>query len=168
MVDIEPGLTDEFADYMRMWSKRYLQRVRATIHTIGQLRSEIAELDEMVDGISAIDYSADHVSGTADDDAMANAIVRRDSLKAELQSELDACLNFKADAHRALSKVRQPWRAVLTYRYVEGKAWADVTKQLNGMEGNHYAEVYVRKEMHDNGLLELYQFVPHDEIPEAI
>lgn len=162
MVGIEPGLTDEFADYMRMWSKRYLQRVRATIHTIAQLRSEIAELDEMVDGVKAVDYSADRVTQSASGDGMVNAIARRDSLRAEYEAELASCLNLKADAHRALANVRQPWRSVLTYRYVEGMAWADVAANVG------YSEAHCKADMHDNGLLELYQFVPHDEIPEAM
>ena len=166
--DLEPILTDEFADYMRGWSKRYLQRVRSTIHTIAQLESEIAELDGMMDGLKGIDYSRDKVSATANDDAMVNAISRMDSLRAEYRDELTAHLQVKADAHAALRNVRQPWRAVLTYRYLEGMPWADVTESINELPGVHYAEVYVRKELHDNGLLELYAHIPHDELPDAI
>lgn len=164
MADLAPSLTDEFTDYMLMWSKRYLQRVRANIHTIAQLRSEIAELDEMVDGVRGVDYSADHVSGTASDDGLVNAIARRDSLKAEYRAELDACLTLKADAHRALSNVRQPWRSVLTYRYVEGMSWVDVA------EAAGYSEDHCKRDLHDNGLVELFPHIPHeyDELPEAV
>lgn len=162
MDELQPILTEEFSSYMRGWSKRYLQRVRATIHTIAQLESEIAELDAMMDGVNGVDYSRDKVSGTAGDDAMANAIARRDSLRAELDEELGACLQAKADAHAALRNVRQPWRSVLVYRYVEGMAWADVAAHAG------YSEAHCKGDLHDNGLLELYQFVPHDELPEAI
>lgn len=165
--DLEPILTDEFADYMRGWSKRYLQRVRSTIHTIAQLEGEIAELDEMMDGVKGVDYARDKVSAPATDDAMVNAIARMESLRAEYRDELDAHLQVKADAHAALKNVRQPWRSVLTYRYLHGLAWADVTARL-AEQGESYAEVYVRKEMHDNGLLELYPHIPHDELPDAI
>lgn len=165
--DLEPILTDEFADYMRSRSKRYLQRVRATIHTIAMIRSEIAELESMMDGVKAVDYSRDKVSAPATDDGMVNAIARMESLKAEYADELDAHLQVKADAHAALKNVRQPWRAVLTYRYLEGLPWADVTAKLKA-DGQAYAEDYVRKELHDNGLLELYAHIPHDELPDAI
>lgn len=162
MVDIEPSLTEEFADYMRSWSRRYLQRVRSTIHTIAQLESEISELESMMDGVRGIDYSRDKVNSAANDDGMVNAIARMESLKAEYKDELDAHLQVKADAHAALRNVRQPWRSVLTYRYLEGMPWADVADRAG------YSEVHCRTDLHDNGLLELYAFIPHDELPEAM
>ena|GEM_PF-951731 len=158
----ETMLTDEFAQYMRMVSRRYLQRVRAAIHTIEMLRSEIAELDQMMDGVKGVDYTRDRVSAPANDDGMVNAIARAESLRAEYRDELAEHLQAKADAHAALAHVRQPWRAVLTYRYLEGLAWADVAAKAG------YSEAYCRGELHDNGLLELYAHVPHDELPEAM
>ena len=44
-----PG-EDEFVRYMRDWSKRYLGRVRAIVHTIAMIRSEIDGLAEQLDG----------------------------------------------------------------------------------------------------------------------
>ena len=165
----ETEMRDEFFDYQRMWSKRYLQRVRSCVHTIAMIRSEIAEIDINKDGLKAVRYDVDNVGGTPDDDAMARRVERMDSLKAEFQEELDRNLQAQADAHRALSKVRQPWRSLLTYRYLQGMTWADVTAALKA-SGNSYAEEYVRKEMHDNALIELFPFIPHefDEFPEAI
>lgn len=163
-------LTDEYADYMRMWSKRYLQRVRATVHTVAMIRSEIAELESSMDGIGAVRYDRESVSAHPDDEGLLRRIERMDSLRAELRSELDANLQAQADAHAALSHVRQPWRAVLTYRYLQGMTWASVTAKLQAEHGMAYSEDHVRKDMHDNGLLELYPHVPHeyDEFPEAI
>ena len=158
----ETMLTDEFAAYMRMVSKRYLQRVRSTIHTVAMLESELAELDGMMDGLKAVDYSRDRVSAPATDDGMVNAIARMESLRAEYRDELDGHLQVKAGAHAALAHVRQPWRAVLTYRYLQGLAWADVAERAG------YSEAYCKGELHDNGLLELYPYVPHDELPEAM
>lgn len=162
MDDFGPDLTDEFADYMRGWSKRYLQRVRSSIHTVAQLESEMAELDEMMDGIRGVDYSREKVSAPANDDGMVNAISRMESLKAEYRDELDAHLQVKADAHAALRNVRQPWRSVLTYRYLHGMPWADVAASVG------YSEVHCKGELHSNGLLELYAFIPHDELPDAM
>ena len=161
--------TTEYFDYMRMWSKRYLQRVRSCVHTIAMIRSEIAELEESLDGLGAVRYDRDNVGGTPDDEGMLRRIERMDSLKTEYSEELDANLQAQADAHRALANVRQPWRSLLTYRYLEGLTWADVTAKLKG-KGDVYAEDYVRKEMHDNGLVELFPYIPHefDEFPEAI
>ena len=158
----ETMLTDEFAEYMRMVSKRYLQRVRSTIHTVAMLESELAELDGMMDGLKAVDYSRDRVSAPATDDGMVNAIARMESLRAEYRDELDGHLQVKAGAHAALAHVRQPWRAVLTYRYLQGLAWADVAERAG------YSEAYCKGELHDNGLLELYPYVSHDELPEAM
>lgn len=162
-------MTDEFADFMRIRAKRYLQRTRAGIHTIAQLNSELEELDAMMDGVKGVDYARDQVSAPVNDDAMVDAIARAESLRAECREELDGLLQAKAEAHRALKSVRQPWRAVLTYRYLHGLPWADVTARL-AAGGERYAEDYVRKEMHDNGLLELYPFIPHeyDEFPDAM
>ena len=52
-----------------------------------------------------------------------------------------------------------PWRAVLTYRYLESLSWADVAKATD------YSEAYCKREVHSNALLELYEHIPHDELP---
>lgn len=154
----------EFTEYMRLWSKRYLGRIRATVHTVAMLRSEIRELEESMDGVHGIDYTRQGEGGAAADEAMMRRIARKDSLVAEFGGELERNLQWQADAHRALAHVRQPWRAVLTYRYVEGMMWADVADAVG------YSEDHVRKDMHDNGLVELYPFIPHeyDELPGAV
>lgn len=168
--ELEPIVTAEYVDYMRGWSKRYLGRVRACVHTIAMIRSEISELERAMDGVSAVRYDREPVKGTADDEGLLRRVERMDSLRAEYNAELESNLQAQADAHRALANVRQPWRAVLTYRYLDGKTWADVTELVNEIPGVHYSEEYVRKEMHDNGLVELYPYVPHeyDEFPGAI
>ena len=160
----ETMLTEEYMSYMRMWSKRYLQHVRGCVHTVAMIRSEIAELERSLDGVGAVAYDREHVSGTADDEGLLKLVERRESLLSELRDELGRNLQAQADAHCALANVRQPWRAVLTYRYMQGMAWADVAENVG------YSEVYGRTEMHDNGLIELFPFVPHeyDEFPEAI
>lgn len=166
-----PG-EDEFVRYMRDWSKRYLGRVRAIVHTIAMIRSEIDGLAEQLDGVKGVDYASSRVSGAASDNAMVERIARYSELREELQDELDRNLQAQADAHRALSRVRQPWRAVLTYRYLEGLPWVDVAERLGSDDdGKHiYSVEYIRKEMHDNGLVELYPYIPHeyDELPGAL
>lgn len=167
--ETETILTAEYVDYMRMWSKRYLGRVRSCIHTIAMIRSEIAELESAMDGIGAVRYDRERVSGAADDEGLLRRVERMDSLRAEFAEELDRNLQAQADAHRALAHVRQPWRAVLTYRYLQGMTWAGVVEAL-AESGQPYSEDYVRKEMHDNALVELFPHVPHefDDFPEAI
>ena len=162
--DLKAILDDEYVDYMRMWSKRYLQRVRAVVHTVAMIRSEMDELAGMLDGLGAVRYDREPVRGHADDEGLLRRIERFDSLRAELSDELDVNLQVQADAHRALRHVRQPWRAVLTYRYLEGRSWADVA------ERSGYSEVHCRTELHDNGLVELFPHIPHeyDEFPEAM
>ena len=164
MADPDIYVTEDYLDYMRMWSKRYLSRVRSCIHTIRMIRSEIAELEESLDGLRAIDPAAERGPSQAPDDAMVNRIARIESLRAEYQAELDANLQAQADAHRALGNVRQPWRAVLTYRYLDGMTWAGVA------ESSGFSEVHCRTDLHDNGLVELFPYIPHeyDEFPEAI
>ena len=168
--ELESVVTAEYVDYMRMWSKRYLGRVRACIHTVAMIRSEIAELERSLDGVGAVRYDREPVKGRADDEGLLRRIERKDSLRAEFQEELDQNLQWQADAHRALANVRQPWRALLTYRYLQGMTWADVADALNALPGVHFSEDYIRKEMHDNALVELYPHIPHeyDELPEAI
>lgn len=164
MVDSGEVLRDEYVDYMRMWSKRYLGRVRAIVHTVAMIRSEIDALAESVDGLGAVRYDRDRVKAPADDEGLLRRIERLDSLKSEFQDELDQNLQWQADAHAALSHVRQPWRAVLTYRYLEGMTWADVADAVG------YSEVHCKSDLHDNGLVELFPFIPHeyDELPGAI
>ena len=162
--ELEAKLDAGYVDYMRAWSKRYLGRVRACIHTVKMLRSEIAELEQTMDGIGAVRYDREAMRSTPDDEGLLRRIERMESLRAEFADELDRNLQAQADAHKALANVRQPWRAVLTYRYLEGMTWADVADAVG------YSEVHCRTELHDNGLVELFPFVPHeyDELPEAI
>jgi len=154
----------EWESYKRNWSKRYLSRVRSTVHTVAMLRSEIDELAEMMDGLAGIDYAKDSVHGGADDEGLLRRIERMDALKAEYDAELADNLQAQADAHRRLANVGQPMRAVLTYRYLEGMPWADVAIAVG------YTEIYVRDELHSKGLLDLYPFIPHefDEMPDAL
>ena len=168
--ELEPKLDVSYLNYMRRWSKIYLGRVRSCVHTIAMIRSEIAELDGVMDGIGAVRYDKDNVMQSPNDDAMVDRIERRNMLKAEFEAELDANLQAQSDAHRALRNVRQPWRALLTYRYLNGMSWADIKKKLEDDHGLTYSDDYIRKEMHDNGLIELFPFIPHeyDELPEAI
>ena len=160
--DIE--VTDEYFDYMCFWSREYLKRVRSCVHTIAMIRSEIACLEDQLDGLRGIDYSNVRGTGVATDDAMVERIARIDELKAEFKDELDRNLQAQADAHRALSNVRQPWRAVLTYRYLECMKWSEVA-DLTGYSVHH-----CKHDLHENGLVELFPYVPHefDEFPEAI
>ena len=157
-------LHEEYIGYMRMWSKRYLQRVRSCVHTIAMIRSEIAELESSLDGVKAVRYDKEPSKPQPDDEGLLRLVERRDSLLSELRDELDRNLQVQADAHNALANVRQPWRAVLTYRYMQGKPWADVAEMVG------YSEVHCRTDLHDNGLVELFPFIPHeyDGLPEAI
>lgn len=161
---IAESTENEFVRYMRDWSKRYLGRVRATVHTIAMVRAEMDGLAEQLDGVHGIDYAADKVSAAASDDAMVERIARYSELREELQEELDRNLQAQADAHRSLSHVRQPWRAVLTYRYLEGLPWVDVAGKVG------YSVDHCKRDLHDNGLIELYPYIPHeyDELPDAL
>ena len=160
--DIE--VTDEYFDYMCFWSREYLKRVRSCVHTIAMVRSEIACLEDQLDGLRGIDYSNARGAGVAADDAMVERIARIDELRAEFKAELDINLQAQADAHRSLSHVRQPWRAVLTYRYLEGLPWVDVAGKVG------YSVDHCKRDLHDNGLIELYPYIPHeyDELPDAL
>ena len=167
--ELETLLTDEYVDYMRMWSKRYLQRVRSCVHTIAMVRAEMDELERSLDGVGAVRYDRESVGGTPDDEGLLRLVERRESLLSEYRDELERNLQAQADAHAALAHVRQPWRAVLTYRYLRGMTWANVVAAM-AADGQCYSEDHVRKDMHDNGLVELFPHVPHeyDDFPEAI
>lgn len=164
MVDTNEAAPDEYMDYMRMWSKRYLQRVRAVVHTVAMIRSEIDGLAKLMDGVGAVRYDAVRAKSTPDDEGLLRRVERMESLKARYQEELDQNLQWQADAHAALSHVRQPWRAVLTYRYLEGMSWSEVAAAVG------FSKAYCKTDLHENGLLELYPHIPHeyDELPGAI
>jgi hypothetical protein len=162
-------LADEaYIDYMKTWSKRYLGRVRATIHTVAMVRSEIDELDSLMDGVRSL--GMERTGQPSDDDALPRKLDRMDSLRAEFAEELDRNMAAQSDAHRRLSHVRQPLRALLTYRYLEGLTWSGVVEKFKSGHGLPYSEDHIRKDMHDAALIELFPYVPHeyDELPEAI
>ena len=156
MDDLEAPYGEAYLDYMRRWSKCYLQRIRSCVHTIEQIRSEIAELDESMVALRAYDPAGDRVAGVAGDDATVNRIARYEELRAEFSLELDSNLQAQADAHRALRHVRQPWRMILTYRSLETLKWKQIAKQTG------FSEDYCKHSLHDNGLVELFPFIPHE------
>ena len=154
----------EYIEYMRTWARQYLGRVRSTVLTVAALRSEIDELAEMLDGIRAVRYDRPTAKAPADDEGMLRRIERFDTLKSKIQDELDKNLQWQADAHRALRNVRQPWRAVLTYRYLGGMTWAEIAERTG------YSVYYCKSDLHSDGLVELFPYIPHeyDELPGAI
>lgn len=145
----------EWESYKARWSKRYLADVRGLVHSIAMIRSEIDELADMLDGISGIDYARD-ARGGADDEALIRRIERLDSLRAEYIAELDGCIAAQERAHRALANIGQPFRAVLTYRYIQGLAWADVADAVG------YSEQHCKTVLHPRALSEVYPFIPHE------
>lgn len=144
----------EWESYKARWSKRYLADVRGMVHTVAMIESEIAEIAEMLDGITGIDYARD--ARGSDDEALIRRIEKLDSLRAEYVAELDGCVAAQARAHRALANIGQPFRALLTYRYIEGKAWADVADAIG------YSEQHCKTVLHPRALSELYPFIPHE------
>ena len=160
---------DEWGRYRKRTARLFLIDAHNAKLTAATIEDEIAELFESADGVKAVDYRREKLSGTADDEGLLRQIERIESLVNEYRAERESCLQLNADAHSALRKVREPGRSLLTLRYMCDKRWCDVTKALADA-GHVYAEVYVRKELHDTALIELFPFIPHeyDEFPEAI
>ena len=159
-------MDDEYREYTAAKAKAYLQRIRSLNHTERAIRSELQELREMASGVAGIDYSRPRIKSTRNVDLMADALARIESMMDEYDAELVALLEEKARAKAALANIDPVYAELLTYRYIEGKPWADVrllmTRDARGKVHPElaYSEDHIRKVMHREALCELYPYLP--------
>ena len=165
----ETEQNDEWARFRKARARLFLIDAHNAKLTAKTIETEISEVTEDIDGLKAVDYSRDKVAATATDDGIVNLIVRKESLIGEYQAERERHMQLNADAHSALSKISEPGRSILTLKYMCDKRWCEVVDELEE-SGQVYSEDYVRKELHDAALLELFPHIPfgYNELPEAI
>lgn len=154
-------MDEEYRRYTVEQAKRYMQHIRSLNHTVRMLESEIDELRDLAGGLSGIDYATPQVASSPSADAVPNAVIRIESLTAELEAELSDYIAEKERAHRALAEVDGFYAALLTYRYCEGRPWADVTELLSVERSKPYSQKYVEQELRDAALAALYPYIPH-------
>lgn len=158
-------MDEEYRRYTVDKSKRYMQHIRSLNHSVRMLEAEMDELRDMAAGLHGIDYAKPFVKSSQNADAIPNALARIESIMDEYESELGEFLDEQQAAHAALKEIDAVYAELLSFRYVQGMPWADVSERMK------YSEEYVKRELHEDALAALYPYIPHgwrDPIHRAI
>lgn len=151
--------TDEFTRYKRQQARDFLRSVADARLTCRTIR---AQIDELADAdMKALGYGQTRVKSSRDTCRMQRIVEKREELRAMYADELEIALQKRADAQRALMRLREPFRTLLTLRYLDGMMWRDVASQLG------YSEVHARKDLNEAALGMMYDAM-RVELPEAI
>jgi len=142
------------ADAARAW----LDRVRRSVAYERTLRRSAEARFEAADGLRAIDYSRDAVSGVATGDAIPNAVIAHESAGEAIAAIADEAASRIAEAARAIATLDDPYESrCLHLYYIDAlDTWDDVCSTI----GYTYDGVM---KLHRRALVHVYDHMPHIE-----
>jgi len=139
----------EYLNLKRDCSAAYLRHIRSLDSVVGSYQ----ELIDNYDSLPAVRYDIEKVAGSGWQDRAADLLQRKEQLLENFASSQRLALDEIEEAHRAITKIRAEWAAVLEYHYIAGKQLKDVAKTMN------YSYRWVM-EAHKQGLVALYPYIP--------
>lgn len=123
---------DEWDDYRRAQSHRYLDSIRKAGEQCAGVRALVDDARARAEGVGAMDYSKVMVSSSPTDDAMAMAVAEVIEAVREYATELADYERMRAEADRTLRLMDDETEAaVLRYRYLCGWTWERVCVQMS-------------------------------------
>lgn len=103
-------------------------------------------------------YTAERVSGTPDRYPMENAMVKLIDLEREINADIDKLVDLKQEISGLIEQVSNfKYRIVLEYRYIKGKTWEQIAKDLG------YNVRWVFK-LHGSALVEISKLLEVSEM----
>lgn len=112
--------------------KQYLHQAYMLNELIDSNINELTMLQARIDGLSAVDYSRDHVSGTGiPHSPLESAILKIEAMQAEINREIDQYIDLKHEIHQAINQMQGEERLILRLRYIEFRQWDDIQTIMN-------------------------------------
>lgn len=111
--------------------KRYLQQIRLYDSHINTKLDELQHLKEMVTRITPT-LKDDVVSGGGSQDKLADAVVKIVDLEAEIDREIDSCVDARNAITKTIDAVKdERMHKILSQRYVQGKTFEKIAADMN-------------------------------------
>lgn len=122
-----------------MTAKEYLSRYREALIKADGIRDSISELRERQEQVGSPAYSdLPKVPGDGD---LADYIARLDARERKLNDQLQLCAQICEEIEHTLDQLGKDYpteAAMLRKRYIAGKAWEDIAKDMGYAERNVY------------------------------
>ena len=155
----------------REWRNVRIKCARSYMEHVGDLMTECAVLSARAHrirerlGLQAVLYSDSPRASVSRNDAIPDAVASLDEALAERDALLGHVAAEIAECQDTVNKLSDPrCRAILDAKYLQGMTWGEVE------QATHLTERWCR-ELRDNGLVELYDLMPHQwrmAIPRAL
>ena len=111
----------------KLTPKQYLNQAYRLNELIESHIEELRLLRETSDGLSAVNYDKDRVSGGKVSSPVENIVEKILALQDRINGEIDRFVDLKAEIHDEISKVSDPTeQLVLRLRYIQFKSWPDI------------------------------------------
>ncbi len=124
-------MADEYAEWKAEQARKYLRRVRRAGIECARLEAKIADEYAKAEGVSGIDYSSDKVAGSANPDAIPNAVARITDLIREYAADLAGYEDERHQAYDTLMQMpKRNERDALAFHYVLGYDWPKVRERM--------------------------------------
>lgn len=147
-------MADAFQDYIAAQSRSYLEHVRRLVARKDVWALTIEQDEALLEGIRALDYSREHVSGGTYHDNIVDILERLEQNRAQHSASMAELVDIVDDAQRRIGQLSPPHARLLLHRYVDDLPWQDVGERLG------YSMDYCRKELHHSALVEMHDHLP--------
>lgn len=158
---------DEYDKWRISESRAWLKHVREVWRDKQRISSSLDDTLEVIRRLAeprGIDYARPAVRTSANVDVVADVVAAMDELAQEWRDASMRVAEEEREARRVIAKVdNAAYRQLLTLRYLNGKGWDDVAREMN------YSVDYCF-ELHDQAALALHDHLPYGwrtRIPSA-
>lgn len=111
----------------KLTPKQYLNQAYRLNELIESHIEELRMLRETSDGLSAVNYDKDRVTGGKVSSPVENTVMKILTLQDQINREIDRFVDLKAEIHDEINKVSNPTeQLVLRLRYIQFKQWPDI------------------------------------------
>ena len=114
-----------------MTAKEYLMQIHRLDEEIKVNQRRIAELQNSIGGLKAIDYSGDKVNGSHESDPMSSRVAKLIDLEKRVSAEL---VELQIKKNEMISEIRRlndtRYVTLLTMRYVDWLPWENISETM--------------------------------------
>lgn len=136
-----------------MRAKQYLQQYRRCKKRLRRLQEQIAELNDLVDGLSAPQVDGDRVQSSHDPDRMGEVIARKSDLEEELMVEIGNTLDMLNEIEATINAIKNvDYQTLLQKRYIRLETWEVIAEDM------HYTSRWLFT-MHGRALIEVEKLI---------
>ena len=147
---------DEMQQYLIDQSKDYLGHVRKLVSRRSVWALMIEQDEALLEGIKAVDYRREKVSGSPTPPDIAEIMDRLEYNKAQHKANMAELVEVVEDAQKRISNCEPIHARLLLLRYIDDLPWQDISERMV------YSLDYCKKELRTAALLEMYDYLPNE------